>query len=180
MANRLPLVTLALCTISARLGASLVCGALAATIPLWFASPALAFDYSDNGDGTIKDPNTGLTWMRCSWGQTWTGRACSGRANAYTFDQALDLNGKVSFAGYKDWRVPSYEQLRSIVVVDMTRPGPSINEIAFPSTPTQGYWSGSPHPHHSNYAWFVDFDSGGANGAGRDSRLLVRLVRGGS
>src|ERR1035437_7162970 len=26
--------------------------------------------YSDNGDGTVTDPTTGLQWMRCAMGQT--------------------------------------------------------------------------------------------------------------
>lgn len=182
MVNRLLRAVGAPRKITARLGVFFHCGTLVAVTSLGFlvAFPALALDYSDNGDGTIKDPNTGVTWMRCSWGQTWTGSVCAGTPKVYTFDRALDLNGKVSFAGYNDWRVPSVAELRGIVIVDMTRPGPSINEIAFPNTPTHGYWSGTVHPHLSNYAWFVDFDSGGANGAGRDSRLFVRLVRGGN
>ena len=154
---------------------------LALLAPLVFMSGTLAqsVDFSNNGDGTVTDPNTGLVWMRCSWGQTWTGSACTGSTKRYTFDQAVALNGKISFAGHSDWRVPSHEQLRSIVVVNITRPGPSINVSAFPNTESYGYWSSTVHPHHPNFAWFVDFDSGGSNGGGHASPMLVRLVRGG-
>ena len=41
------------------------------------AGYALAKTYTDNGDGTATDPTTGLTWMRCSVGQTRTGNTCS-------------------------------------------------------------------------------------------------------
>lgn len=58
------------------------------------ASPALATKtYSDNLDGTVTDPTTGLTWMRCSMGQTWDGTTCTGTASTYTWDQSNALPG---------------------------------------------------------------------------------------
>jgi len=37
-------------------------------------SPALAAKtYTDNGNGTVTDPTTGLVWMRRSMGQAWNG-----------------------------------------------------------------------------------------------------------
>ncbi len=59
--------------------------------------------YSDNGDGTVTDPTTGLVWMRCSMGQVWDGdgTTCTGTAKTYTFDTANALTGTVTFAGRK-------------------------------------------------------------------------------
>ena len=86
-------------------------------------SPALAAKtYSDNGDGTVTDPTTGLTWMRCSMGQTWDGvnSTCTGTASTYTFDQANALTGTLTFAGQSDWRVPTIQELQTILVLSVS------------------------------------------------------------
>ena len=49
------------------------------------ASPALAAKtYAINNDGTVTDPTTGLTWMRCAMGQSWNGTTCTGTGSRYT------------------------------------------------------------------------------------------------
>jgi hypothetical protein len=52
----------------------------------------------DNGDGTVTDAKTGLMWMQCSLGQTWTANGCSGSPMSYTWENALQaaalFNGK--------------------------------------------------------------------------------------
>ncbi len=40
-------------------------------------------DFVPQDDGTVIDKRTGLQWMRCSLGQTWTGTMCSGHPDAY-------------------------------------------------------------------------------------------------
>jgi hypothetical protein len=68
--------------LAARLGAPLRWLALVFVL-IGTVSPALAAKtYSDNGDGTVTDPTTGLTWMRCSMGQTWNGTTCTGAGPA--------------------------------------------------------------------------------------------------
>jgi len=91
---------------------SFVIRGLAALIALLclIATPALAVTYSDNGDGTVTDPTTGLIWMRCSMGQTWTGSTCIGTASGYTRDQAIALTSTVSFASQTDWRLPNIRE----------------------------------------------------------------------
>ncbi|MDP2902572.1 MAG: hypothetical protein Q8N96_05635 [Methylovulum sp.] len=47
-----------------------------------FATPTTpTSDFTDNNDGTVTHKTTGLTWMRCAMGQTWTGAACTGTAD---------------------------------------------------------------------------------------------------
>src|ERR1035437_746674 len=120
------------------------------------ASPALAAKtYSDNGDGTVTDPTTGLIWMRCAMGQTWDGSTCTGTASTYTWDQANALTGTVTFAGQSDWRLPNIRELQTIV--DRTESDPAIDRVAFPNTPMFLYfWSGSPYAGDSNAWWEID------------------------
>ncbi len=147
------------------------------------ASPALAAKtYSDNGDGTVTDPTTGLMWMRCSMGQVWDGTtsACTGPASTYTWDQAVALTGTVPFAGQSDWRLPNIRELQTIV--DRTVINPAINGVVFPNTPNSGSWSSSPWVGSASYPWLVDFSTGATPNyaASRGSSLAVRLVRGAS
>jgi len=143
-------------------------------------SPALAAKtYSDNGDGTVTDPTTGLIWMRCAMGQTWDGvnSTCTGTASTYTFDQANALTGTVTIAGQSDWRVPTIRELQSIV--ERAILNPAIDRTAFPAAPASSFWSASAHASLSGFAWYAYFSWGAASYGGRDAKFAVRLVRAG-
>ncbi len=68
--------------------------------------------------GMWRDPKTNLVWMRCSLGQVWDGKTCTGEAELFTWPKALDaakaFNNKGGFGGYTDWVVPHIEDLSSI------------------------------------------------------------------
>jgi hypothetical protein len=151
-----------------------------------FANAATAAKtYSDNGDGTVTDPTTGLQWMRCSMGQTWDGVTsnCVGTANSYIWDQANLLTGTVTFAGRSDWRLPNIRELQTIV--DRSRVNPAIDVAAFPNTPassTTYFWADTANAESRGYAWRVSFSSGIANSGSSctaDCFNQVRLVRAG-
>jgi len=158
----------------------------------------LAGRYRDNGDGTVTDVTTGLQWMRFSLGQEWSGGTCTGEANRYQWQAALDaakaLNLKGGYAGCRDWRLPTKEELLSLVYCSSGRPKtwndtgrrcegnyekPTIFQQAFPNTPSSFFWSGSPHADYSADAWFVYFGNGLDGSGGKGSGDVVRLVRGG-
>ncbi len=130
-----------------------------------------------NSDGTVTDPTTGLTWMRCAMGQILNGSTCTGTVATYTFDQANALTGTVTFAGQSDWRMPNIRELQTIV--DRSVYGPAIDSSAFPDTPGSYFWSGSPYADYSDYAWLVYFGYGYAYYSYRSDAFAVRLVRGG-
>lgn len=90
--------------------------------------------YVINSDSTVTDPSTGLTWMRCSMGQTWSGTTCTGTIRQYTFVNANALSGTTTFAGQSDWRLPNIRELQTIV--DRTGHSPAIDGTAFPATHT--------------------------------------------
>src|SRR5207244_2351672 len=71
--------------------------------------------YTDNGDGTITDNNTGLMWEKLSMDGS-----VHDVTNTYTWDNAFathvaTLNSGTGFAGHTDWRLPNAKELHSIV-----------------------------------------------------------------
>jgi hypothetical protein len=73
----------------------------------------------------VRDTVTGLQWVRCSLGQTWQARTqtdrqtCNGEAGEFNHNDAIDLpelmNEAGGYAGYTDWRLPTIEELRTLV-----------------------------------------------------------------
>jgi hypothetical protein len=74
--------------------------------------------YTDQGDGTVVDATTGLMWKRCSEGQTWNNKTCLGQATTMTWDQAMPNGWQKrwpAFAGHADWRMPTKDELLTLV-----------------------------------------------------------------
>ena len=158
----------------------------------------MAGRYRDNTDGTVTDVQTGLQWMRFSLGQEWKGGTCAGEAKSYTWQQALDaaaaLNRRGGYAGYRDWRVPTKEEVQTLIYCSSGLPKtwndtgkpcegdyerPTIYKPAFPNTPSWWYWSSSAYADNPDNAWYVNFGSGSANALSKSYDLRARLVRGG-
>ena len=134
--------------------------------------------FTINNDGTVSDTKTGLTWKKCSEGQS--GVDCrTGTATTYTWQgalqQAQSVNNNGGFAGYKNWRLPSIKELNSIVEEQCSEP--SINLAVFPESPSDWYWSSSPYANDSSLAWGVFFSFGGSNYYVKGYSNFVRLVR---
>lgn len=159
-------------------------------------SPTLiAGIYRDHDDGTVTDTRTGLQWMRCSMGQILAQGKCHGNATTTTYKGALKA-GEVEIyrktGGYSDWRVPSMDEMRSLVYCSSEQPYrwnksgdpckgdykiPTINAEAFPGTPSSSFWSASSYAKDSNYAWYVYFGDGKSSTSYLKFGKHVRLVR---
>lgn len=175
---------------------------IAAANPARAASTAALIDsrYRDNGNGTITDTKTNLTWMRCSLGQQWTGSTCAGTAMKLPLNEALRISLNYSYAGHADWRVPTLEELDTLVQCPAGRmPSfrasggnvsnngnchgneynrPKINTNSFPNTPSYGFWSSSTFAERPDSSWYIGFSSGSFGVAGANNNSLwVRLVR---
>ena len=135
-------------------------------------------------NGTVTDVHTGLTWMRCSVGQNWSGSECLGQPETYTWFNALSVAETVSFGGLSQWRVPNIKELRTIVEQSCWEP--AVNQAVFPGVIGDWYFSSSPAIGDVNqfgnfdglHAWGVDFSRGLAfGGLGKTSRYQLILVR---
>lgn len=71
--------------------------------------------FKDNKDGTVLDPRNGLVWQRCAIGQSWAGGACRGEGQLMTLEEATMASRRDRFAGRSDWRLPTIEELKSVM-----------------------------------------------------------------
>ena len=116
--------------------------------------------YTVTDAGTVYDNVNMLEWQRSviSTSYTWN--------NAKTYCASLPPAGT--------WRLPSRIELLSLV--DMTQ-HPTIDPIAFPSAPSDGFWTSSAVSGSSGSAWYVGFSGGGTYGLGVGFNARVRCVR---
>jgi TM2 domain-containing membrane protein YozV len=142
--------------------------------------------FIDNEDGTVTHKLTGLMWQRFSIGQTWDGATCNGKTAKMSWDEAINVSS--DFAGYSDWRLPTKEELISLVLKvdsksdltskqDINNSMSTINPKYFPKTKKESYWTSSLHAKHSSSAWNVNFSDGNFNSNNKGYSYFVRLVR---
>lgn len=143
----------------------------------------------------VQDSVTGLMWevktvggLR-DWNKTYTNYDSTllvqkadgtvptpGEINAQTnsigFKNSVNAQG---MCGFSDWRLPAFDELQSIVVLNGYIP--TIDTAWFPNTLASAYWTASPFAGSSISAGSVDFRLGSVNFFNRSSSFPVRLVR---
>ena len=152
----------------------------------------LAERYIDNGNGTITDTQTKLMWMRCSLGQTWQNVSCKGSASSFNWHYANTLS--YSDSNYTDWRLPTKEELSSLIYCSSGNPSywknneelcggifesPTIAQVAFPQTPAAPFWTSTPRGNVNSVGdrWFIGFAHGNGDWNYSIVNMHVRLVR---
>lgn len=117
------------------------------------------------------DKTTGLTWSRCSVGQKWDGTTCAGSATTVSREEAGNLVKKMN-----GWRLPTTEELNGLL--ERSCVDPAIDAVAFPSTPSDWYWSDAPDVTNTNFFRHVYFYGGELKSYHfRDYFYRLRLVR---
>jgi hypothetical protein len=134
-----------------------------------------ADEFIDNGDGTATNANLGLTWMRCSLGQTWQNDTCVGDASELNWQQALQTAHGFVYADKSGWRVPNVKELASLTLRSCVRP--AINELFFPNTPSDDFWTSTPSVIDPQRAWVIAFFNSSNSIKEKNLFVFTRLVR---
>ncbi len=117
-----------------------------------------------NDDEVIIDHATGLTWQKSGFPSTISWQ----EANEY-----IDNINSYKFAGYSDWRIPTIEELASIVETEKNEDGLYINPL-FDSTQR---WCGSSDKSDDYYFWGITMYEGILYRHAPDFLYYYRAVR---
>jgi hypothetical protein len=110
--------------------------------------------YTDNGNGTVTDNNTGLMWE-----QKTADGGSRDREWTYTWKDALAYCEDLILGGFSDWRLPNPKELDRIV--DLERSNPAVDTAYFPNTNNGFYWTGTTCVGcHKFKAFSYDFSDG--------------------
>ncbi|WP_455206294.1 Lcl C-terminal domain-containing protein [Kaarinaea lacus] len=90
----------------------------------------------------------------------------------------IDAINQRQLCGVKLWRLPTREELRSIVDYQIRYPGPTVNQKYFPNTQSQFYWSSVPDANDKDSAWGIGFSFGYDYSYFKSDLGYVRLVSG--
>ena len=94
--------------------------------------------YTDNGDGTVTDNNTGLMWQKDHYNNCQT----------VSWADAISYCEGATTAGYTNWRLPTYVELATLP--DINYPSSSFLNSVFTQTgwnsTCYGYWSSTTVP----------------------------------
>ena len=122
--------------------------------------------FTDNGNGTISDNFTGLTWQKIQ------------STSLMTWEEALAYSRTFSLAGKADWRLPNVKELQSLNEVSMFKP--SFNKNFFPNILAGNFWSSTTMFQTAAKAWDINVDYGIVSYNDKTIKENVLLVRGGT
>jgi hypothetical protein len=113
-------------------------------------------------NGTVSDTKTGLMWQQQEAGKR------------FTWNDAMQYARTSNFAGYSDWRLPTIEELKSLIDEKYK---PTINQFAFPNTFDIFFWSSSYDTNRNYSVWCIYFYDGRLTSETTGNYCHVRLVR---
>ncbi|MBF0230028.1 MAG: DUF1566 domain-containing protein [Desulfamplus sp.] len=139
-----------------------------------------------NGNGTVSDLNTGLTWQQTT------------DSSSMTWQEAIAYCENLNLGGYTDWRLPNIKELQTII--DYRWYSPAVNVSYFPDTLSLSktssllYWTSTSqtsitevysketpiyNTENGENGWTVNFINGYTSYPDKDYKYNVRAVRGG-
>lgn len=105
---------------------------------------------------------TGLEWQQVG-------------SNDDNFEDARDYCLSLTLDGKIDWRLPTIQELLSIV--DFGTFNPAINRAVFSTTEPEAYWSNTEYLITPNTRWTVNFLNGSYSVSAEGNTLRLRCVR---
>lgn len=125
--------------------------------------------FTNNGDGTITDNNTGLMWQKTDGGEM-------------TFENASAYCQNLSLGGFNDWRLPTNHELFSLN--NFMHLNPALDTSYFTKTLAEYWWTGDVQVGDATKVWAVNAGGGTGNhpksetvSAGGTKKFHVRAVR---
>lgn len=161
-----------------------------------------AMRFADGSDGTVTDLATGLMWEKkcdCDGGLhdfrasfAWAGDDGDEDETIWSWLESINEEGGGGFADHDDWRIPTVQEL--VTIVDYERFNPSaatefdaaqcglgcddLGDSACSCTEMNSYWSSTAYADGSHAAVAVGFNLGLVGDLSRHEHLPVRAVRG--
>ena len=179
--------------------------------------PSGAGDEPPVVEGTMTMSDSGLMWAQCLQGQLFneSSRTCEGDAKTFMYcsensstctgwaaggdldgsgqSEAWDTCDGLVLGGYGDWRVPTKDELKGLVVCTNgsqtpladfepcgeqgTFESPTLNQDNFPYTRATPLWSSTASLLMSRSSFAVDFFDGALRERGNHNQLHVKCVR---
>lgn len=133
-------------------------------------------------DGTLQDTHQTYTWFvpDAHSNGGFAGYANRGQcilANCNT-QAYIDAINDSRLCGYTQWRLPSREELRSLVDYTIPYPGPVTDQRFFPHAQSQFYWSSIADAGDKDSAWGIGFAFGYDYSYFKSDLGYLRLVYG--
>ena len=122
--------------------------------------------YTDNGDGTITDNNTGLVWEKLALP---TDHQLMSHSAA--IDKCIDQNTVAN----EGWHLPSVKELATLLDFSQAS-GSKIEQSYFPNTPQSDFWVSDSSVQDGLKAWKVNFSSGLIQSNSKTNSYYVRCV----
>ncbi|MDH3327510.1 MAG: DUF1566 domain-containing protein [Gammaproteobacteria bacterium] len=141
------------------------------------STPTSQFTLASQDAQTVVDNKTGLMWLRCTYGFSWSVsnvRCENTQGVTKNWVEALGLAG-INYEGFTGWRVPNVKELASIV--ERKCQVLAINNEIFPGSPAAGYWTSTHVVGSTTDVKSIDFSTGNIDTAKASSQLYLRLVR---
>ncbi len=123
--------------------------------------------FTDHGDETVTDNNTGLMWLKDA-----------NRFGPLAWYYAIIECTNLTIAGYNDWRMPNLIELASLL--DRGQYGPALPvDRPFSNVVSAYYWTSTTYAYDETQAWALWLTDGDDRNRSKPSLLYVWPVRGG-
>ena len=142
-----------------------------------------AMSFTNNGNGTVTDNNTGLMWeVKGAADGIPDSLNPNDADNTYAWADAqgaIDELNAMNYAGHSDWRLPTPDELGTILDLSKQAPEHAIDKIFFTNCQPGNYWTSATYAGDLTMAWVFNFQTASDDFLDKANNFFVRAVRGG-